>query len=259
MTNRNAFEKYNINIPKKNIYEFEDEDIIKILTFKVGTEVPRVLKDLDVYINKNKQFSAKKTSLLFNGKKDKRPNYRMKNYVEEYVDFFNDVEINLKQALSDILEEVISDMANYNKDFNRKQLFINTVDTLTGQTFLFIIGVISLGEYLIKKFDYIENGRYLEQVLKAKRDLANKIKQIFKDMNRGIYSREEANELFKNLINQRVQDISKIDMETYNAIKFENDLYIMCDEESITNIIYEIVENARIDVTSQKRLIELTE
>ena len=50
MTNRNAFEKYNINIPKKNIYEFEDEDIIKILTFKVGTEVPRVLKDLDFYM-----------------------------------------------------------------------------------------------------------------------------------------------------------------------------------------------------------------
>ena len=38
----------------------------------------------------------------------------MKNYVGEYVDFFNDIEINLKQALSDILEEVISDMANYN-------------------------------------------------------------------------------------------------------------------------------------------------
>ena len=78
-------------------------------------------------------------------------------------------------------------------------------------------------------------------------------------MNRGIYSREEANELFKSLINQRVQDIAKIDMDTYNAIKFENDLYAMCDEESITNIIYEIVENARIDVTSQRRLIELTE
>ena len=55
MTNRNAFEKYNINIPKKNIYEFEDEDIIKILTFKVGTEVPRVLKDLDFYMPKKSE------------------------------------------------------------------------------------------------------------------------------------------------------------------------------------------------------------
>lgn len=257
MNNRSAFEKYKIEIPQKDICEFDQQDMVKILTYKVGIEIPRVLKELDVYINKDKQFTARKANLLLNGKNDKRSSHRMKNYVGEYIDFFKDIQINLQDALEDILEEIISDMIKYDKNFTRKKMFNNTIETLTGQTFLFIIGVISIGEYLIKKYGYIQNGRYLEQVLIARKELASKIKRVYKDMNKGIYSEEEARELFKELIKKKVQDNIKLNVEMYEEIKFENDLYDMCKEESITDVIYNIVDGARQKITGQMRLIDL--
>lgn len=257
VSNQDAFSKYNVVIPKKAIKEFESEDMTKILTFKVGTVVPRILKDLDNYIDKKRQFTAKKASLLLNGKKDKRPNYEMKNYVGEYGSFFTEIEVNITKSLVDILEEVISDMNNYDKNENRKELFFNTVDSIEGQVFLFVIGVISLGEFLIKKFGYIKNGRYLEQVLMAKKELAKQITQIYKDMNKKIYTPEQARTMFVALIDKKIQDNMKIDMELYSEIKFEEDLFKMCDEESIDDLIYEIVEEAREKATGQIRMFEL--
>lgn len=257
VSNQDAFSKYNVVIPKKAIKEFESEDMTKILTFKVGTVVPRILKDLDAYIDKKRQFTAKKASLLLNGKKDKRPNYEMKNYVGEYGSFFTEIEVNITKSLVDILEEVISDMNNYDKNENRKELFFNTVDSIEGQVFLFVIGVISLGEFLIKKFGYIKNGRYLEQVLMAKKELAKQITQIYKDMNKKIYTPEQARTMFVALIDKKIQDNMKIDMELYSEIKFEEDLFKMCDEESIDDLIYEIVEEAREKATGQIRMFEL--
>ncbi len=254
---KDAFTKYNVAIPKKNIYEFEDEDIVKIITYKVGTIVPRILSDLDKFIDKQKNFTARKTSLLFNGKKDRRKNYQMQNYVSKYVDFFNGMELNIVTALEDMLEEVITDMANYDKNIDRRTLFFNTVDSVAGHTFLVAIGIISLGEYLIKKQGSIANGRYLEQVLIARKDLANKIKSIFKAMNRKELTYEEAIMEFKKMIADKIQEQIKIDVNLYNEIKFENDLYNLCDEDSIEDLFYDTVEKARLKATSQYRMFEL--
>ncbi|MCQ9627544.1 hypothetical protein HS141_11460 [Cetobacterium somerae] len=255
----NVFEKYNIPIPKRDITEFQEEDVTKILTFKVGVMVPRVLRELDKFIDKKNQLSARQASLIYNGKNDKRENYRMENYVGKYGKFFTDIELNIKIALEDILEQVISDMANYDKNANRKEKFFNTVDSVPGQVFIFIIGTISIGQYMLDRYGYIKNGRYLEQVLLAKEDLANKSKQIFKDTNRGKYTYEEATEIFKKLIDEKIQKQMKFDIELYEEIKFENDLFNLCTEESLNDLVYQLVDGARQKVTNQMRLIELNE
>lgn len=255
--NQTAFEKYNIPLPKRNILEFEEEDMVKIITFKVGTIVPRILSDLDRFINKDRDLNGRKTSLIFNGKNDKRSNYYMTNYVSKYIDFFEGMERNIMLTLQDMMEEIITDMSNYDKNTDRRKRFFNTLESVPGHTFLVAIGIISIGEYLIKKQGYIKNGRYLEQVLKARKELANKVKRIFKAMNRGEYTYEEATEIFKMMIAQKVQEQVKIDAELYSQIKFENDLYNLCDEESIADLFYEIIENARENATGQIRMFEL--
>ena len=63
--------KYNIIPQKYNFDMFDEADKTKILTYKVGQIVPRILQDLDLYEG---YFSARKVSLLINGKKDKREN-----------------------------------------------------------------------------------------------------------------------------------------------------------------------------------------
>lgn len=60
--------KYNIIPQKYNFDMFDEADKTKILTYKVGQIVPRILQDLDLYEG---YFSARKVSLLINGKKDK--------------------------------------------------------------------------------------------------------------------------------------------------------------------------------------------
>ena len=75
------YSKYNISIPKRKITELDVDDQIKVLTFRTGKIVPRVLKDLDEYL---KKFGGRKVSLLYKGKKDKRENYKMREYVSEY-------------------------------------------------------------------------------------------------------------------------------------------------------------------------------
>ena len=257
--NQSAFEKYNVPIPKRSILAFEEEDMIKIITFKVGTIVPRILSDLDKFINKKRDLNGRKTSLIFNGKNDKRSNYYMTNYVSKYVDFFEGMELNIMTTLQDMMEEIITDMSNYDKNTDRKRRFFNTLESVPGHTFLVAIGIISIGEYLIKKQGYIQNGRYLEQVLKARKELANKVKTIFKAMNKGEYTYEEATEIFKMMIAQKIQEQVKIDAELYDQIKFENDLYNLCDEESISDLFYEIIENARKNVTGQMRIFDLKE
>lgn len=46
------YSKYNISIPKRKITELDVDDQIKVLTFRTGKIVPRVLKDLDEYLKK---------------------------------------------------------------------------------------------------------------------------------------------------------------------------------------------------------------
>lgn len=235
----------------------EEQDQIKVLTFKIGHIVPRVLKDLDNFINKERQFTAKKTSLIFNGKNDKRENYKMTDYVSSYGSFFTEIETSITKALEDIIEEIIEDMIKYDKNPNRKNRFFNTLDSPVGIEFLFVIGMISIGEYLIRTYGGIKNGRYLQLVLEAKETLSKQIKEIFKDMNKGKYTKEQANRIFRSLIDEEIQHKIKIDVDMYDKVKFENDLYHICSEESIEKLIYEIVDHARVKATHQPRLLNL--
>ena len=189
--------KYNIIPQKYNFDMFDEADKTKILTYKVGQIVPRILQDLDLYEG---YFSARKVSLLINGKKDKRENYNMKNYIDEYSSYFKNLTNNITIVLTDIFEEIIDDMLSYNKNNNRKQLFFTSLNTIFGQQLFFTIAVISIGEYLLKTTNCIENGQYLELVLRAKKELSKKIKDIFKKMNRNEYTEEEAKTIFKKLI-----------------------------------------------------------
>ncbi|MDY4011361.1 MAG: hypothetical protein SOY60_06815 [Fusobacterium gastrosuis] len=252
---QNAYDKYNVKIPKKNFNVFDIEDQIKILTFKVGKVVPRILKELNV---RGEFFTARKTSLLINGKIDKREEYKMKNYIAEYGDFFEDLSDNISNALGDILEEIITDMLKYNKNEKRKKAFFDLLDSVLGLQLIFTVGIISIGEYLINTQGYIKNGRYLEQVLLARKELSNKIKDIFKKMNKEEYTEEETKAMFRSLIENKVQELVKIDMELYDEIRFEEQLAEMCEETSINNFIIELVDYAREKATNRPRLIEMS-
>lgn len=255
----NAFDKYKVEIPQRDIENFEYEDSVKILTYHVGTIIPRVLKELDEYIDKRKDFTAKQTSLIIKGNKAKRPAYKMKNYIEEHVDFYQEIEMDILRSVEDILEEVITDMISYNKNKTRKAKFFNTLDSITGQTFVFVIALINLGEHMIKEHGKVKNGRYFEHVLKAKQELSSDIKKLFKSMNRGEVSKEEANAVFRESIDKKVQELIQFDSEIYQEIKYEEDLYTMCTKDSIKGLIYGMVERIRADVTKTPRLIELLE
>lgn len=253
----NMFDKYNIPIPKRNLDTFEKDDMEKIITFHIGKRIPRVLKELDIYIDKKKHFNAKQTSLIYNGKNDKRENYRMPQYVKTYLDFYNDMEISIFLILSDILEEMMKDMNNYNKDYKRKEKFFNTLESIEGQSMLFTIGIISIGEQLIKNGKRIPNGTYLENVLIARQLLAKEIQEVFKAMNKDEISRESANLQFRTMIQNKVQKLIVMDSSMYQAVKDEEDLHSICNEDSIQDFIYEIVESARIKATNKIRLLDL--
>ena len=117
--------------------------------------------------------------------------------------------------------------------------------------------IISLGEFLIKKYGYIKNGRYLGEVLKAKADLKNKITDVFKKMNQGYYTKEEANELFKEMIEKKVYEQTKIDAELYEEIKIEDDLSRICEDDSIDMLIFDMVDKVRLKATKQERFPEM--
>ena len=251
------FKKYGIDIPQLELVNFEKNDMEKIITFHIGQNVPRVLKDLDEFINKKRHWTAKQDALIFNGKEDKRPNYRMTPYIKEYEEFFSETEINITDALTDILEEIARDMNAYTKNITRKNKFFNTLESIEGQTVIFTIGIITIGEYLIKTRNGIENGKYLESVLRAKKILSQEIKEIYKSMNRGEISNEDAKIKFRHLIDNKVQDLIKFDSTLYNSIKAEEDLHRMCCENSIISLIYDTVESARIKATNKIRLTEL--
>ncbi|AVQ31745.1 MULTISPECIES: hypothetical protein [Fusobacterium] len=248
------YSKYNISIPKRKITELDVDDQIKVLTFRTGKIVPRVLKDLDEYL---KKFGGRKVSLLYKGKKDKRENYKMREYVSEYGEYFDEIEGNIIEVLEDILEQIIDDMNKYDKNLDRKNDFFDTLDSFIGGKFIFIIGIISLGEFLIKKYGYIKNGRYLGEVLKAKADLKNKITDVFKKMNQGYYTKEEANELFKEMIEKKVYEQTKIDAELYEEIKIEDDLSRICEDDSIDMLIFDMVDKVRLKATKQERFPEM--
>ncbi len=254
-----ALGKYGIQLPQKPLSDFERADIEKIITFHIGKIVPRVLKEFDQFIDKKKEFTARQTSLLINGKNDKREAYKMKTYVDDYIAFYKDIEFSIISATEDILEEIITDMNQYTKNSSRKTKFINTLDSLNGQMIMFTLAVMSIGESLIKRHRTIENGRYLEHVLKAKRELTDDIKTIYKAFHRGELTLEEVNYTFRELIDKKVQDAIKFDSEIYNAIKFEEDLYSICDQDTILEFVYSVIENARVKVTSKNRLISLLE
>ena len=248
--------KYNIIPQKYNFDMFDEADKTKILTYKVGQIVPRILQDLDLYEG---YCSARKVSLLINGKKDKRENYNMKNYIDEYSSYFKNLTNNITIVLTDIFEEIIDDMLSYNKNNNRKQLFFTSLNTIFGQQLFFTIAVISIGEYLLKTTNCIENGQYLELVLRAKKELSKKIKDIFKKMNRNEYTEEEAKTIFKNLIEEKVQEKIKFDLETHNRVRVEEKLFEMCDEKSMNDFIISIVDNAREKVTHNSRLFAMSD
>lgn len=248
--------KYNIIPQKYNFDMFDEVDKTKILTYKVGQIVPRILQDLDLYEG---YFSARKVSLLINGKKDKRENYNMKNYIDEYSSYFKNLTNNITIVLTDIFEEIIDDMLSYNKNNSRKQLFFTSLNTIFGQQLFFTIAVISIGEYLLKTTNCIENGQYLELVLRAKKELSKKIKDIFKKMNRDEYTEEEAKTIFKNLIEEKVQEKIKFDLETHNRVRVEEKLFEMCDEKSMNDFIISIVDNAREKITHNSRLFAMSD
>lgn len=76
-------------------------------------------------------------------------------------------------------------------------------------------------------------------------------------MNRKELIYEEAIMEFKKMIADKIQEQIKIDVNLYNEIKFENDLYNLCDEDSIEDLFYDTVEKARLKATSQYRMFEL--
>ncbi|XGU46183.1 helix-turn-helix domain-containing protein [Fusobacterium necrophorum subsp. funduliforme] len=253
-----VFEKYNIKMPKRNFSSFDTEDKMKILTFSVGKIVPRVLKELDT-LDKKMYFTARKTSLLIKGKADPRERYRMKQYIVEYGEYFENLEDDISSTLGDILEEVIEDMVKYNKSKKRREQFFNTLDSPVGLQLLFTVAMISIGEYLLEQRGSIKNGRYLEQVLIARQELTRKIKTIFKKMNLQEYSEAEAKDLFKQLIEEKVQQMVKIDMELYDEIRLEEDLTRLCEESSLNEFILTLVENAREKATRRPKLISMIE
>ena len=183
----------------------------------------------------------------------------MKNYIDKYSSYFKNLTNNITIVLTDIFEEIIDDMLSYNKNNNRKQLFFTSLNTIFGQQLFFTIAVISIGEYLLKTTNCIENGQYLELVLRAKKELSKKIKDIFKKMNRNEYTEEEAKTIFKNLIEEKVQEKIKFDLETHNRVRVEEKLFEMCDEKSMNDFIISIVDNAREKVTHNSRLFAISD
>lgn len=251
------FEKYGIEIPQRDLVTFEKVDQEKIITFHIGKFVPRVLKDLDEYLNAKKEWKSKQISLIYTGKDDKRDNYKMTQYIKEYEEFFAETEISITSALTDILEELVKDMNLYTKNETRKKKFFNTLESIEGQSVIFTIGIITIGEHLIKTRQGIENGKYLENVLRAKKLLATEIKEVYKAVNREEITKEQAKKQFRMLIENKVQDLITFDSSLYSLIKNEEDLHKMCCKVSIQKFIYDTVEAAREKATRKVRLTEL--
>ena len=84
----NIYEEYGIKIPKKSFNTFREDDKVKILTFSVGKIIPRVLRELD---QKKEFFTARSTSLLIKGNKEKREKHKMKQYIKLYDDFYENI------------------------------------------------------------------------------------------------------------------------------------------------------------------------
>ena len=250
----NIYEEYGIKIPKKPFNIFREDDKVKILTFSVGKIIPRVLRELD---QKKEFFTARSTSLLIKGNKEKRENHKMKQYVKLYDDFYENMSDNIANSLGDILEEIIEDMTRYDKSQARKDKFFRMLDDPIGLKLLFIVGMIAIGEHLIETKGYIKNGRYLELVLKARKELSGTIKNIFKKMNRNEYTEDEAKILFRNLIENKVQDFVQFDVEIYEEVKREEDLTNLCEETSVDEFIIKLVDNAREKATGRPRLLDL--
>lgn len=254
MTRKNAYSKYLGELPQKNFSDFDEEDKVKIITCTIGKRLPRLLSDLNIYINPKKEMTSRQISLLLNGKNDYRENYRMKDYVGTYGKFFKDLHNSIFECIKEILEEVIDDMTEYTKNSKRREKFFRTFDSYQGQMFIFTIAITSLGEFLIKEYGKIENGRYLEQVLLARKRIAKKAKEIYKAMNRGEITKEQADLEFQELIDITIQDSVNFDLGLHEAIKFEEDLLEICTIESIEGFIYEMVEDIRIKSTGQLRI-----
>ena len=246
----NIYEEYGIKIPKKPFNTFREDDKVKILTFSVGKIIPRVLRELD---QKKEFFTARSTSLLIKGNKEKRENHKMK----QYDDFYENMSDNIANSLGDILEEIIEDMTRYDKSQARKDKFFRMLDDPIGLKLLFVVGMIAIGEHLIETKGYIKNGRYLELVLKARKELSRTIKNIFKKMNKNEYTEDEAKILFRNLIENKVQDFIQFDVEIYEEVKREEDLTNLCEEASIDEFIIKLVDNAREKATGRPRLLDL--
>ena len=244
----NIYEEYGIKIPKKPFNTFREDDKVKILTFSVGKIIPRVLRELD---QKKEFFTARSTSLLIKGNKEKRENHKMKQYIKLYDDFY------IANSLGDILEEIIEDMTRYDKSQARKDKFFRMLDDPIGLKLLFVVGMMAIGEHLIETKGYIKNGRYLELVLKARKELSRTIKNIFKKMNKNEYTEDEAKILFRNLIENKVQDFIQFDVEIYEEVKREEDLTNLCEEASVDEFIIKLVDNAREKATGRPRLLDL--
>jgi len=255
---KNAFEKYNITIPKINITDFDLDDISKILTYRIGKIIPIVLKDLDENINSDNQFNIQKISLIFKGKNDKRETHKMKNYISEHLEKYNEDNFNLEIILKNILEDMIHNMLYYNKDTLRKNEFFNTLNNLNGAKYIFTVGVICIEEYFLEKYGYIKNGKYLELVLRAKKELRKEIKLIYKGLKQGTYTEEEINSMFRALIKTRIKTYMENDDKLEEEIDFEKDLYKICNDESLDKYIYNIIDNSRAKATSQPRLFSLS-
>lgn len=255
---KNAFEKYNIPIPKINITKFDKKDISKVLTYKIGKIIPLVLKDLDDNINSDNQFNIQKISLIFKGKNDKRETHKMKNYIKKHLENYNEINFDLETILKNILEDMIHDMLCYNKDTLRKNEFFNTLNNLNGAKYIFTVGVICIEEYFLEKYDYIKNGKYLELVLRAKKELRKEIKLIYKGLKQGIYTEDEINSMFRALIKTRIKTYMDRDDKLEEEIDFEKDLYRICNNESLDKYIYNIIDHSRAKATSQPRLFSLS-
>lgn len=255
---KNAFEKYNIFIPKIDITEFDTEDISKVLTYKIGKIIPIVLKDLDDNINANNQFNVQRISLIFKGKNDKRETHKMKNYIKEHMDKYDENNFDLLRILKDILENIVHDMLYYNKDTLRKNEFFNTLNNLNGAKYIFVVGVICIEEYFLEKYGYIKNGKYLELVLKIKKELRKEIRGIYKGLKEGTYTETEINSMFRALIKTRIKSYIENDESLEKELEFEKDLYKICNEESLEKYIYNLIDFSRTKATSQPRLFSLS-
>ena len=166
-------------------------------------------------------------------------------------------QINIANSLGDILEEIIEDMTRYDKSQARKDKFFRMLDDPIGLKLLFVVGMIAIGKHLIETKGYIKNGRYLELVLKARKELSRTIKNLFKKMNKNEYTEDEAKILFRNLIENKVQDFIQFDVEIYEEVKREEDLTNLCEESSVDEFIIKLVDNAREKATGRPRLLDL--